>query len=173
MNKKKYTLSRWYAFKMCNDINPLDLVHDCYVRYYNKHGQDLFDLDQALIFNILKQHYYSESRRYSKFKWRGEFGNRQFISLNDFNEDDNLKFELDSLTRTEDLLEINELDRLVISKLKHSDPEVEATQLKTYELMKEGYRDKDIGEIREKGRTTIFTYKTNIRKAVEEVLNYE
>lgn len=171
MNKVRYAKARWYAFKVCNDINPLDLVHDCYVRYYNKHEQDLFDLDEALIYKILKQQYYEDKRRYSQFKWRGEVGTRKFTSLNEFSDEDTPLLELPSNSRTEDLVLSNELDYNIIKLLVHEDKEVQDLQIKVYKLMKDRYKDPQISEKINRGRTAIHTYKTNIKRAVAQVLN--
>lgn len=172
MNKKAYEKARWYAFQVCSAIDPLDIVHDSYLKYHERNNTDLFDLDMALIYHVIKLEYYEQIRSHTQFKWKGsrgqydqQYGTRQFISVNDYDENDIPKIELPAEGSTDELAITNELDNAILKELNNQPDEIRGQTLTAYELMKQGYRGVEIEEEMNRGRTAVHTYKTIIRNA--------
>lgn len=70
MNHLKYREARGYAFKLSPD-NYIDIVHDAYIIWFEKTGQDLFEQHRGVITKTIKNlvwHQYQHAR----FMYRGK-----------------------------------------------------------------------------------------------------
>lgn len=61
MIRARYTAARRYATRI-KYTDPLDLVHDAYIRWYDKTGKDLFDEPEHLVMRMV----YWEFKRWMK-----------------------------------------------------------------------------------------------------------
>jgi DNA-directed RNA polymerase specialized sigma24 family protein len=53
MDIKKYAQAKRFAYKL-KFVDPIDLVHDAYITWFDKTGKDLFDEPQGRITNVIK-----------------------------------------------------------------------------------------------------------------------
>lgn len=82
MNLRIYQNAKRYATKIkYND--PIDLVHDAYVNWYDKTGQDLFDLPERRVMSIIS---FTFRGWLSKNRWTYDKvtqGQRQYVQFRD------------------------------------------------------------------------------------------
>ena len=68
-----------------------DIVHDAYVLWFNKTGDNLFEQHRGVISNVIKNLIWSEWGR-RQYMWRGEVYQRTKIQINDNNEEEGIQF---------------------------------------------------------------------------------
>lgn len=158
MDNSKYWKSRGYAFKVCNQLDPRDILHTSYLKWYDRKGSNLFDEDQALINHTLKKEYYEQLRQL-KYKWRGDWYSKEFISVNKTNENEEPLIQLESNGSTDHLVQLNEVKEQynkVLPSILHGE--------QVFQLLEKGYKVKHIAQKLNKGRTVITKAVKQIRQ---------
>lgn len=69
MNIKTYQKAKKYAKKI-KYTDPVDLVHDLYLKWYDKTGQDLFDQPDGKVMSMIWKECNNAIRR-GQWMWRG------------------------------------------------------------------------------------------------------
>lgn len=170
MDNKKYWNARGYAFRLYPDSNPLDLVHDCYVSWYNSHETNLFDQDMALIYHAIKIRHFDDLRRRHKFKWRGEVGTREFLSLSAFKENGDPLIELPSSDKTDSLVIVNQIEDSLLTELKKLHKKDSTSRYSICNLLKQGYTNTDIREKLGLAKATIHRNISVIKESLQKVV---
>lgn len=71
MNKKVYQHGRRYAEKL-DPINFKDILHDAYIRWYDKCQKDLFDEKEGTVIRVIKNTWVT-SKGPNRYMWRGQY----------------------------------------------------------------------------------------------------
>jgi len=79
MNAIMYKKAQSYAYK-CRPDEYKDLVHDAWVVWWDKKGEDLFDQDERLVMRVLKYIVLSRSQK-DYFVENGERHHKLFINV--------------------------------------------------------------------------------------------
>ena len=160
MNTTNYNKAVRYALKLkYND--HLDLVHDAYLRWYEKEGEDLFDKPLGRILRVVKLTFLDFLKRgkyqtgpkgnqngtSGKFVVPKETGRRQFISYNEH---------VAVAVTPEDIMIADELDTV----LQMTDSKI---QLDIYLLAVQGFRPYEIAELLGMGKNHVSYYFKKIR----------
>lgn len=141
MNIRTYQNAKRYATKIkYND--PIDLVHDSYVKWYEKTGQDLFDEPEGRVMSILRNTFRGFL---SKNRWtydKRTQGQRQFYEFRgDVTEDSNLVHSHNPIT-PEDYYIAKELKERFVGVVATANPTVK--EILNYRYL--GYQNKEISE---------------------------
>lgn len=158
MNNSVYWKSRGYAFKVCKQLDPRDILHNSYLKWFERKNSNLFEQDQALINQVLKMEYYEQVRQ-SKYKWRGEKYTKQFISVDETNENEEPLIQLEATGNTDDLVQLNEVKEQYskyLPNILHGEH--------VFKLLEQGYKVKHIANKLNKGRTVITKVVKEIRQ---------
>ncbi len=157
MNKEKYNKARSFSFLISGPgPNPLDLVHDCYVKWREKHGKDFFEETPTLMYKVMRNHYISELRHGRKFTWRGIPDHFKLLHLNDVYEDGEPVYELAAPNSTDDLVIVNELKDALTKKIAKVD-KLGGRLVSVLNIISDGYDYKQVQKEFNVGRTTAST----------------
>lgn len=173
---EKYSTALRFSRSFDRHTDPRDMVHDCYVFWQKYYKSDLFEQEIGMIHSVVKQRFIA--------KWKAEsFGKKgtskrlpgQQISTNDMFPDGDLVHDFPSGEDIEGDYISNEIDqqlqRVITERLvntKHGNNKVD--YLAVYNLMKSGYRHKDLTEHLDMARSGITKTMHDIRKVVSGVL---
>lgn len=75
-----YFRARGYAYKLVGPIIYPDLVHDAYLLWFDKTGQNLFEQDGRLITKVIKNIFLGRTKN-NQFMWRGKWYPKSNIKL--------------------------------------------------------------------------------------------
>lgn len=183
MNKTTYTNSRRYVYSLKLE-DPIDLLHDAYLKWYDKTGNDLFDEPQYRVFAIIKYTFKAQlkqgdwsiggkdsynGKKMKKFVTPRHTSKRQYSNFNDGSsygsvQDDsttnNLADKYDHTTPLDILIEKETRERYL--NLANSDK-----SLKILELKAMGLRNNEIAEKWNVSKGLVAYYLKNIdQKAI-------
>lgn len=163
MNKEKYKKARNFAFLIGGpDTNPLDLVHDCYVKWFEKHGSDFLEETPTLMYKVMRNHYISELRHGRQFTWRGITDNRELFNLNDTHESGEPKFELTARVATDELAIVNDLKDAFTKRIAQIDNHQKRLSA-VFEIVSKGHDYKQVQKDLGLGRSMASTYIKTMR----------
>jgi len=159
MDKKNYQQAIRYAIKMSDNYHSKDLVHDAFLRWYNKTGNDLFDQPLGTILRVVKNVKRSE---YSSkgFMFDGVVYPKTFIPLDDPEQN----FQLTTERSPEYMLLSKEIFEQVQKGLSEFDH-------KTFTSMVEGYLIKEITELQNRSGVTMTASVKRIKAQINKVLS--
>lgn len=91
MNKKAYKEAKDYTYFL-DSKNYKDIVHDAWLKWFEKTGKDLFSEDRPLITRVIKN-VIGTGLSTRKFMWRGKIYNKRYFEIWE-----DIKFEEDQHT---------------------------------------------------------------------------
>lgn len=160
MDKKNYQQAIRYATKMSDHYHSKDLVHDAFLRWYSKTGNDLFDQPLGLILRVVKNVQRSE---YSSrgFMFNGVIYPKKYIYLD--SPDEQFKV-LTEGTSPEYMLLSKEIFEEVQKGLSEFDH-------KTFTNMVEGYLIKEMQEMQNTHNVAMTASVKRIKAQIDKVLS--
>jgi hypothetical protein len=134
MNLTNYKAAKRYAEKVKNGVDPLDTVHDAYIRWYNKNGKDLFDEANGTVISVVRNVIFNQYEKDHQYVVNGEKRYRAFSPVEDAYD---LPLSSDPLSET---MAVNLLD-IVSSNFK-----TKQDFIFVFDRLVEGHRQVDIAE---------------------------
>lgn len=127
---KNYRKALLYAHKL-DFIHHKDLVHDAYLAWHKKTGNNLFEQSEGVVIQTVKNIHLSNYTR-NTFMWRGEIFSKSFTEWEDF------KAPTDNLN-PESILIMSDLSSRLVDSLT-------PVELQVYNLLLQGYKTAEICE---------------------------
>lgn len=175
VDPKKYNLSLRFSRSFDKNIDPRDVVHDCYIKWRKYYDRDLFEEDPVRIYVAVKQ-YFGILWKAKSFAQKGTSMKlpKSEISLSDTYPDGDPVYNFPNNESIEDNYIRDELDayfqKTVTAKLmlnKHGNNRVDYNA--AYELMKQGCGHSEIQEAMGLSRSTTTETIRYIRETLVEV----
>jgi len=159
MNKKNYQQAVRYAMKIQDQYHSKDLVHDAYIRWFNKTGQNLFDQPEGRILRVVK---YTWKSQYSSqgFMYDGVIYPKTYKRLDDPEE----PFSLSSDNTPEQVFLSKEVFNQVYAGLSEFDSQ-------TFTNMIEGYLIKEMQEIQNTHNVAMTASVKRIKNRINQVIS--
>lgn len=82
MDNKAYKRALGYAFRLNGELYR-DIVHDSYITWFNKTGDNLFDQHPQVITQVIKRTWQTKYVQPSRFMYKGVFYSKKQIRMDD------------------------------------------------------------------------------------------
>lgn len=146
MNLKTYQRARQYCRRVTGSV---DFVHDAYIKWYNKTGQNLFDEPEVRVIVVLKNTIHN-SRIRAMYMYEGQRYYKQYGSFIEDSDETGVTQRSTNIT-PEDYCIANELEERFNRIVEHNPDMAEALKLR-----REGYDNKEIARLLGIHKSTIW-----------------
>lgn len=166
MNVAVYNRANNYAWvlnnHLCGTTGPKDMVHDAYLRWYDKTGNDLFNEPIYRIFKIIKLTFLSDIRKNHRYwQYQGEelpsytqeFDNQKVNRVTP--EDEYIQSEVKKNCH----LKVKELSEISNSRISGRKSRI----MEVYELLEKGFKRNEIAEELNLTRPAITHYSNQLK----------
>lgn len=166
-----YWRARGYAYRLVGTATYPDLVHDAYVLWFDKTGQNLFEQDSRLVTKVIKNIFLGRSKK-NMFMWNGQWypkKNMRILEDSRYVDEGGTDFEVNGYVARS--TENPENDLIVKDWVEKIQQTLTAYQKEILSKFSQGYKHSEIAEQKGTYPQLISSNFTHVKKKIQRVMN--